>query len=95
MYNRYIPGTNGAYQRSVIQESRSEPGPCIPKPPISVPKSDDTCAIPLKEQPVVNRKSAGIDLGDLLLLCVVLLILLDCEQEDTLPILLTAAAFLF
>ena len=35
----------------------------------------------------------GMDLGDLLLLCILFLILLESQDEDPLPLLITAAAF--
>ena len=37
----------------------------------------------------------GMDLGDLLLLVVIVLLLLDADEDETFPLLLTAAAFVF
>ena len=92
MYNRYIPGANGIYQRQ-----------CIPDAPLPSQTPEQTAVCPQtndKKEPVICRKDPfsclrGIDHGDLLLLCIILLLLNDCDGEDVLPLLITAGAFLF
>ena len=87
MYNRYIPGTNGIYERQSIPEPvRSAPTP--------EPQLCQTGELP-KEPERIKPCSTGPDLGDLLLLCIILLLMVDSEQEDLTSILITAAAFLF
>lgn len=90
MYNRYIPGQDGAYRRECVEE------PCPPPPrmPVEAPQE---CAKELPPPPPEAEKQQslwGMDLGDLLLICILFLILLESEDEDPLPLLITAAAFL-
>lgn len=94
MYNRYIPGSNGVYERRTVHEHQPKQEPC------SLPAS----AEPPEEQPCcpssvqTKRKGFGglsLDTGDLLLLCIVLLLMIDSDGDDLLPLLITAAAFLF
>jgi len=89
MYNHYIPGTNGVYHRKVISEEEPK---CA-----ELPQQQNTpipCE-PLQTTPQRNYGSNQPDIGDLLLICIVLLLALDSEKEDILPVLVTAAAFLF
>lgn len=84
MYNRYIPGTNGHYERQIVSPPQPERPPApLPEQPISKP-----CAS-------ADPPAQGPDMGDLLLLCVLLLLLLDSDGEDMGTLLLTAAAFVF
>ena len=41
-----------------------------------------------------QKSLLDLDLGDLLLLCIVILLVIDCDEEDYFPILIMAAAFL-
>ena len=92
MYNHYIPGSAGIYERRTVEEPKKDL-PC-PQPP---PEPE----LPCRQPEHVRRKQLAqtggpfsMDLGDLLLLCVILLILLDCDGEDHTSMLITAAAFL-
>lgn len=95
MYNRYIPGSNGVYERKIMEDAAHKPhcqeapvqeAPvCAPEPKCETPSGPDCGVGPLGK----------LDLGDLLLLCIVLLLLLDAQEEDMLTVLITAAAFLF
>lgn len=95
MYNRYIPGADGSYHCHPVAEPIAEAA-CPPDP---APR--EHCPPPVQDQPAScpprERKQQqtlfGMDLGDLLLLAVILLLLLDAEESETLPLLLTAAAF--
>lgn len=88
MYNHYIPGSSGIYQRKTIEEPKKDL-PC-PKPPELPPPKQTT----QQERPVSTGGPFHMDLGDLLLLCVVLLVMFDSEEEDWTALLITAAAFL-
>lgn len=93
MYNRYIPGSNGVYQRHTVPDS-----------PVCMTQTTETEPTPLpciteaerpQQQPCSHQTGLlGLDWGDLLLLCIVLLLLLDSDEDDMLPILIMAAAFL-
>ena len=89
MYNRYIPGTNGIYHCEQMEEKQQDL-PCPPSPQCH------TCTHTAEPAACARQTdcSGGFDLGDILLLCIVLLLLLDAEQDDLLPLLITAAAFL-
>lgn len=94
MYNRYVPGKNGVYERHTIAEPCTEAcdnqtPPCKPEP--SVQREEIA-----QQQSCPNRKEiSGMDLGDLLLLCIVILLVIDSEEDDVIPLLIMAAAFLF
>ena len=92
MYNRYIPGTNGVYERQIVREPDRKPAsdPC--------PKEISAETNPVRESATAHSSPVSVpalDIGDLLLLCILLLLLLDSDQDDILSILITAAAFLF
>ena len=88
MYNHYVPGSSGVYQRKLVEEPKKDQ-PCLkpPVPPLPEPRKQ-------QEQPVIPGGPFHMDLGDLLLLCVVLLIWIDSEDEDWTAVLITAALFL-
>lgn len=94
MYNRYIPGNNGTYERRMVPEQISrqqqprEPENCKAEPPCVQERNDRPCS-------TRSLLPQGIDIGDLLLLCIVLLLMLDSEEEDILPLLATVVIFLF
>ncbi len=90
MYNRYIPGTNGIYQRHTVPDQPKIVSTEAPKLEISHP-----CETERAQQQPVHRQPGplNLDWGDLLLVCIVLLLLIDSEEDDMLPILIMAAAF--
>lgn len=95
MYNRYIPGTNGSYERQTVAEPvgiQSPQTPVIPReahePPCIEPQAKPVRSFLQRILP------SNLDIGDLLLLCIVLLMLMDSEEDDILSILITVAAFL-
>ena len=91
MYNRYIPGANGVYQRQTVAEPCAAPAP----QPIQMPACQEKEA-PSQPAPACNPSNfLGLDAGDLLLLLIILLLLIDSEEDDLMTILITAAAFLF
>ena len=92
LYNRYTPGTNGVYQRQTIRDAECRTAEL----PERVTEKPPAPAIPVSCQTNSKTKTmSGMDLGDLLLLCIVLLLSLDSGEEDLQSLLITAAAFLF
>ena len=90
MYNRYVPGTNGIYERTTIAEKQ-------PQSKCTAPIEEIPPPMPQKAVPHTTGASSmpDFDTGDLLLLCIMLLLLLDGSEDDLSSILITAAAFLF
>lgn len=88
MYNRYIPGSNGIYKRQSISVPEPEYNARTEAASENVHPPEPAC----KPEPTQHHK--GMDLGDLLLICIVVLILLDSE-EDVTPIIIAIAAYLF
>ena len=90
MYNRYIPGTNGYYERKTVT---------LPKPDVhpvpQSPKTDNSQKEYASEKTKTIYKQDNWDMGDLLLLAVIILLLIDSEEDDFPTLLLTAVAFLF
>jgi len=89
VYNRYIPGNDGRYRIEIVPElDPARP----PTDPGFVPEQNEQKSEPrIQELPAAE----GFDLGDLLLLCIVLLLCVDCGEGDLQSLLITAAAFLF
>ena len=84
VYNRYIPQPDGRYLRMDVQ------------PP------QETPAQPMQSAPPCNAGGGflsrllprGTDTGDLLVIAILLLLLVDSDADDPLPVLLTLAAFI-
>ena len=93
MYNRYIPSANGVYERQCISDMNESCGAINTSIPI-VQLEQPTPAAKSEGTPQ-KAVSSGFDLGDLLLLCIIVLLMLDSDQDDLSTILITAAAFLF
>ena len=106
MYNRYVPQSDGSYQRNRMQDSaprRVSPPPAPPSPP---PGPAHTPPAPPCEPPPVQAESIGIgnffrqllpqglDTADLLIILLILLMAGDCE-EDRNYALLTLALYFF
>ena len=87
MYSRFTPGPNGVYQRKQISTAKavSPPPPAVPQP-----KQEQ---LSLKQR-IKELLPKGLELGDVLVVLIALLLILDGE-EDMQTILITAAAFLF
>ena len=88
MYNRYVPGSNGTYERRTVPD----PPEACPPPPVPDCLPEEKA----EQQQAHSRQNVlfGFDLGDLLLLCIVMLLLIDSDEEEILPILIMVAAFL-
>ena len=89
MYNRYVPNNNGTYERIAVQESTMNETEYIQEP-----KECRETETAQQQRCATDRNFLGFDLGDLLLLCIVILLLVESEGDDILPILIMAAAFL-
>lgn len=88
MYNRYIPGSNGVYKRIPTAEPQTEVKTCTAE--------SGACSSTVRTPPTDCRPSRkGTDIGDMLILCIVILLLLDSDGEDMLTILIAAVAFIF
>lgn len=91
MYNRYVPGHNGNYERFTVVDR-------CPIPQKEPHDQNPTChpqTETAQQQACSHRKSLfDFDLGDLLLLCIVILLAIDSDEDDLFPILIMAAVFL-
>ena len=85
IYNRYIPGSDGIYKRHSVSIPDNQTPNSSPKTPQPQSESDS----PHRNSPT------GIDLGDILLLCIVILLICESEGNDTLSIIAAIAAFYF
>lgn len=98
MYNRYIPQSDGSYQKSRIPTppEPAKPQPCPP------PQAQSPCEPP--KPPHRQPNGAGdflrqllpknLDTGDLLIIVLLLLMAGDCEENKS-TWLLTLALYLF
>ena len=88
VYNRYIPGADGRFQRTVVEKPCPPPQPPVPRPPQLPGCAEKDGSFLRKLLP------QGFDTGDLLILLILLLLLIDGDEDDTVSVLLTFAAFL-
>lgn len=91
MYNRYVPGHDGTYRRQTVADTAA---PCK-KPEVPSASCEEPKEIAQQQRRPCRITSEGFDLGDLLLLCIVILLFIDSEEDDNLPFLIMAAALLF
>ena len=98
MYNRYVPQSDGSFQRNRIPEPRPEPPQEVPCPP---PEQ----APPHRHEPsppsgmgvgsfLRQILPKGFDTGDLIVVLLLLLMAADCKDEQN-TALLTLALYLF
>ena len=101
VYNRYIPQSDGSFQKDRIQDQRQQPRPKPEKPPQSTPcppsparpapaSCQNTDAVSFLKQLLPRN----FDTGDLLIVLLLLLMAGDCEEEKS-NALLTLALYLF
>ena len=102
MYNRYVPDAAGVYRQTTVETVPDVPD--APQPPLPPP----ACPVPPPPPPApaaeaVRRSLSGLlerflprgmDTGDLLVLLILILLAVDGEEEDSLSVILTIAAFL-
>lgn len=95
MYNRYVPQSDGSYRRDHMPEPQSPAKP--PSPPPPPPTPSDPSVQPQSHPPLHSLTKLlpkGLDMGDLLVIVLLLLMAGDCE-EDKNSMLLTLALYLF
>ena len=106
MYNRYIPGQNGVYERRIVQDKPapipvvSEPAaePCIAEPVIESRAPEPEPCPPQAAQRgsfLQRHLPKNLDTGDLLVILILALLLLDGDESDSTSLILTAVAFAF
>ena len=92
VYNRYIPQPDGSYLRMDVQPPQETPVQQSTQAPPCAPPA------PPCEQPgggfLSRLLPRGTDTGDLLVIAILLLLLIDSDADDPLPVLLTLAAFI-
>lgn len=104
MYHRYMPTGNGQFQRSAVPDAprRNETSP---QPGRDTPRTSATSGASAPEAPIcdgadrqpqlfLNRLLPGMDSGDLLVVLILLLLLME-GSEDSAELILTLAIFLF
>lgn len=102
MYNRYVPDAAGVYRQTTVETVPDVPdAPQPPLPPPACPAPPPPPPAPAAEP---GRRSLsgllerflprGMDTGDLLVLLILILLAVDGEEEDSLSVILTIAAFL-
>lgn len=89
IYNHYIPGSNGVYKKEVITQSHQKDDNNSFDVTYQTNTKPNICT-DHKKQPA----ALGLDLGDLLLLCIALLLLLDGDKDDLFGPMIAAAAFI-
>ena len=90
MNNRYIPGSDGNYRCERVPS----PADQIPAPVITPTAQSDPVAACAPSGGGLTRSFGKIETGDLLVLAILALLLLDGEG-DQLIVLIAAIAFLF
>lgn len=88
VYNRYIPQPDGRYLRMDVQPPQETPAQPM--------QSEPSCAPPCNAGGGFFSRllPRGTDTGDLLVIAILLLLLVDSDADDPLPVLLTLAAFI-
>ena len=85
MYSRFTPGPDGVYQRRSVAVPPPPEPPRVPEPVKPVPS-------PSLKQRLNTLLPGNLELGDVLVLLIALLLLIDGE-EDTQTLLIAMAAF--
>lgn len=86
MYTRYVPGPDGAYRPTTVADAPEKTPPAPLPPQQSAPQAANL------KQWLTQLLPKGMETGDLLVLLIALLLLVDGE-EDAQTILITTAAF--
>lgn len=107
MYNRYIPQPDGSYQRKRMEEPRRDPPKPTPPPqePVCPPPQPEPGSLcPPTPQPHCRQQNSpgflqqllpqDFDMGDLMVIVLLLLIAGECEQERSNALLTLALYFI-
>lgn len=96
MYNRYIPRSDGSFQKNRIPDPNARSSPRPQEPPRQVPPSPPPK--PPQPEPMLSfiRRllPKGFDTGDLIVVLLMLLMAGDCEEERN-NAMLTLAIYFF
>lgn len=101
MYNRYVPDAAGVYRQTTVETVPDVPD--TPQPPLPPPACPAPPPPPVPAAEPGRRSLSGLlerflprgmDTGDLLVLLILILLAVDGEEEDSLSVILTIAAFL-
>lgn len=89
MYNRYIPRSDGSFEKNQIPQQPSPP-PAPPAPPPPMPPRPPQSPMTFLK----NLLPRDFDTGDLLIVVLLLLMAGDCSEDQNTAI-LTLALYLF
>lgn len=99
MYNRYIPQSDGSYQRNhVVDPQKTPPGRKAPPPPEPPKPPEPDCTPSHKPEPVGGflrqLLPRHFDTADMIIVLLLLLLAGDSEEEKS-TAMLTLALYLF
>ena len=98
MYNRYIPQSDGSFQRNRIPDPKPDPPAEMPCPPPEPPRPPHHTVQPSGGMAIGSFLKQilpkGFDTGDLIVVLLLLLMAADCKEEQN-TALLTLALYLF
>ena len=106
MYNRYIPTENGGYRRQIVEDRPKPPSPVVPtEPPAKAIPLPQACQNPAPKPKPPSKPPAcsnaslsglldGVDKGDLIILLILVLLLMDGETDNGTLLLTVALYFL-
>jgi hypothetical protein len=86
LYNRYVPDENGTFRRTIVEDAPPPP----PEPLPSLPPEP----APLLRGGLSALFGGKLDLGDLMLLAILVLMMNDCEQSELAPLMILAFVYL-
>ena len=96
MYNRYIPDENGTFHHTIVDDApppMPAPAPAAPPPP-PMPQMPPMAPMSGLSGGLLNLFGGRLDLGDVMLLLILLLMINDCDQADLPSLLIVAAVYL-
>lgn len=98
VYHRYIPNPDGSYRREVVNSAPvvQEDAPIAAERAECMPASAGAPQHTARRQEHVLARllPRGMETGDMLVLLILLLLLIDGDEDDSLSVLLTLAAFI-
>lgn len=102
VYHRYIPKPNGTYERQVVEDRREPVQPVIQAAAVQPAEPAEPCCETCPKRETRQKEGSflrrllpkGMGSDDLLILAILLLLLVDCNEDDMLTVLVTIGAFL-
>lgn len=92
VYHRYIPNPDGTYRREVV--GAITPQSAAPPQPTAPPHGPPPKGEVRRNHALTRLLPTGLETGDLLVLLILLLLLIDGDEDDSLTVFLTLAAFI-